>query len=89
MTSCILSVHMLCTCISVQHWLSLDLGLSAEVGAAPWRQSSGWLTKTPLFPLSLKPICRSRFIWTLLSLQSSQESYDQTCIPYALYIVDW
>lgn len=35
-----------------------DYQLVTTVGAAPRRQSSGSLTKTSLFPLSLKPIWR-------------------------------
>lgn len=35
-----------------------DYQLVTMVGAAPRRQSSGSLTKTSLFPLSLKPIWR-------------------------------
>lgn len=80
-----------CACMSVCSWLWLSLGLGLSAGH--WGGSSTMASvirlanQKPLYIICHWTHLEERFIWTLLSLHSSQESYDQTYILYALWIV--
>lgn len=70
-------------CVAVA--LSLGLGLSAgHWGGSSAAASVIWLADQNPFISSVTEthLEERRFIWTLLSRQSSQESYNQTCISF-------
>lgn len=85
MTSCIVGVCCVHAWVCVAVALSLGLGLSAgHWGGSSAAASVIWLADQNPFISSVTEthLEERRFIWTLLSRQSSQESYNQTCISF-------